>query len=97
LAEDEPHQDKVGRGKGLALKPLAPVSADFNGGEPVNGCPRRDPRQNSAGLYAVREGQEFNEEIEESSPSKTLLVWEPLQSLGSSYQSSFLGQTIERG
>jgi len=62
-----------------------------------NGCPRRDPRQNSAGINALRKGENFDEKIAGDPPSKTRVVWEPLRSLGSSSQGSVLGRTIERG
>jgi hypothetical protein len=40
-----------------------------------NGCPRRDPRQNLAGVDAVRKGKDFDEKIEDGSPSETFVVW----------------------
>jgi hypothetical protein len=40
-----------------------------------NGCPRRDPRQNIAGLYAFRKGEEFGRKSESDTVAKTLVDW----------------------
>jgi hypothetical protein len=37
-----------------------------------------DPRQNFAGVDALRKGEGFDERIEDVTGSETLIVWEPL-------------------
>ena len=61
-----------------------------------NGCPRRDPRQNFAGLDAVREGEEFDQKNEEGNPGGTPVIWDPFRSLVGGSQGPLVGRTAKR-
>src|SRR5271154_854435 len=62
-----------------------------------NGCPRRDPRQNSACFNSLREGKQFDEKIAVGPPAKALFVRERFGSVDGSSQGPFVGRAIERG
>jgi hypothetical protein len=61
----------------------------------LNGCPRRDERQNIAGLDALRKGEEFNEEAEDSLFAEMLVIWGRPGSLGCCPQNTDMGSTIK--
>jgi hypothetical protein len=63
----------------------------------LNGCPRRDPRQNIASLDALRKGEELDGKIESGPPAEALVVWERFGSLGGSSQGPFMGRAIKGG
>jgi len=62
-----------------------------------NGCPRRDPRQNFAGLDTLRKRKGFDEKSAVAPKAEATAVREPLGPLGRVFPGSFLGQAVEGG
>jgi hypothetical protein len=62
----------------------------------LNGCPRKDPRQNFAGLDAIRERDKRDEKIEDFSTSETPVNWEFIGALVDGSKGLLMGHPTQR-
>jgi hypothetical protein len=60
-------------------------------------CPRRDQRQNFAGLDALRKGKDFKEEVDDGIYAKTFVLRTRGRSLDGGSKSPFVGLAAKRG
>jgi hypothetical protein len=64
---------------------------------PLNGCPRRDPRQNSAGHNVLRQREESGQESDRGNAVETPVNWDRIGPLVGGSQGSLVARTIKRG